>query len=417
MLTREGKLADADSVFARAESLGGGSAIGRVRAQALRQQAEQVSDPVARTGLFRAAVAADPTNPWLRLELARGLAAQNRDAEARQVMAAITNAPKPTVEQLQAGIYFFNEAHDPAQAAALISRLPEKALTADMRQIQTRAVLDADLREARTLGSTAATRSRLLAIATQPDPSGARGAAIASELVRLGDKPGAREAIRLALGASRPVTPAQRLAYAGALLGAGYPSDAKIVTASVQTTHLSPFQASTLAELRDNAAVYSADNLNTAGKTADAYDELAPRLAANPDSPELNMALSRLYEANKKPREALAINEELLRRNPSSLDVRRSTVGAAIAAGEYRRARELADQAVAEFPDEPAAWIMAADVARARNELSLALRDLRPHGPFAGSNSPISPTEARRRRRINPPERRVDTGGWGRNMR
>jgi cellulose synthase operon protein C len=377
VLTREGKLAEADALFARAESSGGGASIGRIRAQALQQQAEQVSDPVARTALFRAAVAADPTNPWLRLSLARGLVAQDRDAEANQVMAAVADSPKPSVEQIQAAIYFYNETHELQQASALIGRLPDKARTQDMRQIQARATLDADLREARDLGSLAATRSRLLAVAARPDPTGVRGAEISVELVRLGDKPAAREAIRLALAASRPVTPAQRLAYAGALLGAGYPNDAKTVTAALPVTHLSPLQASTLAALQDNTAVYSSDNLNTAGKTADAYDQLAPRLAANPDSPELNMALSRLYEAKQKPRQALAINEELLRRNPSSLAVRRSTVGAALAAGEYDRASELAKQTMTEFPDEPEAWVTAADVARARNEPGVALKDLK----------------------------------------
>ncbi len=327
--------------------------------------------------MFRAAVAADPTNPWLRLELARGLDAQGQDAEARQVMAAVTNAPKPTVDQLQAGIYFYNEAHDLQAASALVSRLPEKARTPTMVQIQTRATLDADLRNARSLGSAAATRSRLLELASQPDPSGARGSAISAALVKMGDKRAAREAIRRAIASSRPVTPAQRLAYAGALLGSGFPDDAKTVTASLPVTRLSPLQVTTLSSIQDDAAVYSADNLNTAGKLADAYDQLAPRLAANPDDPQLNMALSRLYEANRKPRQALAINEELLRKNPSNLEVRRSTIDAAVAAGEIRRAAELSDQTMTEFPNEPEAWMGAAEVARARNQPGVALKDLR----------------------------------------
>ncbi len=134
-------------------------------------------------------------------------------------MAAVTDVPKPTVDQLQAGIYFYNEAHELRQASALVSRLPDKARTPTMVQIQTRATLDADLRDARGLGSAAAARSRLLAIASQPDPTGARGSAIAAELVKMGDKPAAREAISPGDRRQPPVTPAQRLAYAGALLG------------------------------------------------------------------------------------------------------------------------------------------------------------------------------------------------------
>ncbi len=377
LLTREGNLAEADTLFAQAEASGGGARIGRMRAEALQQQAKKMSDPVARTGLLRAAVAADPSNPWLRLALARGLLAQDRKAEADQVMEAVAAASKPTVEQLQAGIYYYNETHNLQRAEALINRLPAEARTRDMQDIQMHAVLDAELRDARSQGSLDATRRRLLQAVSQPDPSGVRGSAIAAELVRLGDKPAAREAIRLAIVASHPVTPAQRLAYAGTLLGAGYPDDAKAVTAALQAARLSSAQARLLASLQDNTAVYAADNLNSAGKPAEAYDELVPRLAVNPNSPDLNMALSRIYETNQRSREALAINEALLRRNPDNLAVRRSAIGAALAAGESGRAHELADQTMAAFPDEPETWMAAADVARARNADSLALRDLK----------------------------------------
>ena len=43
----------------------------QARAQQLRQQAEQTTDPHAAIGLLRAAMAAAPSDPWARLDLAR----------------------------------------------------------------------------------------------------------------------------------------------------------------------------------------------------------------------------------------------------------------------------------------------------------------------------------------------------------
>ena len=380
VLTREGKTDEANQIFAEAEATGRAGAIGQVRAQMLRNQAQSMPDPVARAGLLRSAVAADPSNPWLRLEFARALLSQDRETEARQVMEPVTTAPRPSVDQLRAGIYFADTIHDNPLAASLVARLPPSAMTPEMRDVQVRADVANDLRDARSMGAAGgipAVRERMLALVAKPDPTGARATAFAGELVKAGDKAGAREVIRAALNDSRPPLPQQRIAYAGALVGAGYPQDAQIVTAGLQPDRLNPLQQSTLAEVNKTAAVFSADQLNGQGHTADAYDELAPHLAAQPDDPALNLALARLYATKDQPKKALQIDEELLKRNPSSLDVRVGTISAAIAAGDLSRASELANQTKQEFPDEPQAWVAAAQVARARGDNGQALAALK----------------------------------------
>ncbi len=89
------------------------------------------------------------------------------------------------------------------------------------------------------------------------------------------------------------------------------------------------------------------------------------------------MALARLYEAHHQPAKAVAITEELLKRNPSSLNVRVATIGAALAAGNTSRAAELAAQTKEEFSDEPQAWVASANVARAQGHSGEALSELR----------------------------------------
>ena len=237
VLSREGKTDEANALFARAEAAGGGNAIGASRADLLRRQAQSVSDPEARVGLFRAAVAADGANPWLKLELSRALLEQGKNGEARQVMDPILQTSRPTTDQLRSAIYYAESANDYPLAATLVQKLPPAARTGDLVAAEQRGLADADLRDARSAGSTPAIRDRMLTLASKPDPSGARATAFSRELIRLGDKAGAREVIRTALAAGQP-TPQQRLAYSGALIAAGYPRDAQVVSGGVQTARL-----------------------------------------------------------------------------------------------------------------------------------------------------------------------------------
>ena len=377
VLSREGKTTDADQVYAQAQSYGGGNALGQNRAQQLRQQAQTVSDPVARTGLFRAAVAADPSNPWLRLELARSLLAQDREAEARTVMAAVTDLPRPTVDQLKAGIYFAASDHEDRLAANLVARLPANARTPEMQQIGVQSEIAGDVQDARSQPTVGGMQQRMVALASKPDPTGSRASQFAQALTRAGDKQGARDVIRAALAANPTPTPQQRIAYAGALIGAGYPRDAKVVTAGLSPSQLNPLQRSNLASLQDDAAVSAADSLNSRGQTADALGELTPRLRQDPSNPALNMALARVYQTEKQPGTAVAITQELLRRNPGDLQVQVAAVSAALAAGQTDRAATLARQLTTAFPGEPQGWFLAAQVARIRGDTGAALTDLR----------------------------------------
>ena len=402
MLTQAGRFDEAETLFAQAGSRSSTAEVSRLRGEAYRMQAGSTSDTSQRVALLRQAVAADPANPWIRLELARMLLSQGHAAEGQAVMAGVTSSNKATSQQLLAGIYYANEAKNLQLAGALAARLPDRDRDPDIRAIQVRAGVEADLQQAHALGTPDAVRRQLFVLAAQPDPTGLRVGAFGQDLVRRGDKPSARELVRIAL-AARPPTPAQRIAYAGVLVGADYPNDAKAVAGRLQGVRLNPVQATNLATVGDNIAVSSADTLNGRGRSDDALNELQPRLSANPDSPDLNMALGRVYEAKQQTSRALELNEALLRRNPSNIDVRRSTISAAMAAGELRRANALADETRTLFPDDPQAWMISADVARARGQSGQALQDLRTarslrqeqlrNGSQASANMPLRPTQ------------------------
>ena len=376
LAAQSGRFAEAEKLFARAGGQANTAEISRLRGEAYRLQASTATDPAQRLALLRQATAVDPRDPWIRLELARLLAAQGRDGEANAIMAAVTASPQASPQQLLAGIYYANENKDLRQAGVLASRLPEANRDDLVRDIQSRSAIQAEIQDAQTRGTPDEVRDRIFELAARPDPTGARADALASYLTRRGDKGGAREVVRLALAGMTP-TPQQRIAYAGALVGANYPGDAKRVTAKLAGERLTPLQTTRLAGVNDMIAVSSADQLNRRGRSNAALEELQPRLEENPDSTDLNMALVRAYEGKRQSRRALALGEDLLKKNPGSLDVRQTTLSAAVAAGDLTRAAQLADETRTMFPDAPQSWIMSAESLRAHGQNTRALEDLR----------------------------------------
>jgi hypothetical protein len=172
----------------------------------------------------------------------------------------------------------------PADAAEIIGRLPPAARDAEMQALLARARVATDIGNAEALAaiSPAAARQRLLALAAAPDPDGTRGVAVAHAFIALHDAAGAREALATAQAATPNPSPAQRLAYAGTLLDAGDMDGARVLIASLQVAPgLTPDQRRALAQLSAGIAVRTADTLNNDGRTADAYDVLAPELARN----------------------------------------------------------------------------------------------------------------------------------------
>jgi thioredoxin-like negative regulator of GroEL len=217
----------------------------------------------------------------------------------------------------------------------------------------------------------------LLTIAGQPDPSGGRGLAVAKAFVALSDPADAQAAIAAAAAANPSAGGAARLLWAQGLLSAGDVAGANALLASVPMGQLTPDQQTSLADLRNGIAIRTSDTLNTAGRTADAYDQLAPALMRSPDDPALNSALARLYQTANDPRKALAINEQILQNDPNNPDARRGAVAAAIQMGNYALASRFVNDNLIQNPNDPQNWILAADIAQARGLNDDALHDLR----------------------------------------
>lgn len=350
-------------------------------------EAQQTDNPAGQSGSLDERIAAlqdavgrNGGDPWLRLRLAQALLKADRHREAQSVMAVIGQMANPPATALQAGILFAGQANDLGTARALLARLPVRSRTPDTQAVADQVALDAEINGAEADGS--AGHGRLVALAQRPDPTGARGIQIAQALVRLGDKAAAGRALQLGIQAVPSPMPAQRLAYAGSMLGMGNTKGARTMLAAldsqlaVRGSVLTPDQDAARKRLVAGLAVVDSDRLNEQGQQADAYDRLAPVLAADPDAVASNLALARLYQSDQRPRKALALDLAVLERSPSDLDAHLAAVQAAVDCGDLTQAAALARDALVIDPEDPRAWLAAAAVHRARNNGRAALGDL-----------------------------------------
>jgi Tfp pilus assembly protein PilF len=365
---------------------GTGAAPANAEATRLRTQAAATADPEVAAALLRNAVAAAPTDPWARLDLARALRKLGRASEARALIedgAAQTGSD----DSLFAAALFAEEDNRPAAAEALVARIPPARRNPDMARLQARVRAVAEIaRIAANLGTSGANnpaallagdpRSQLLAMAARPDPGGGTGAAVIRAFATAGDSVSAGDAARAAQAANPKASPAARLVLAGALLNAGNETDATAMVIQLEQSPLTAEQRRDIVALRVGLAIRASDRLNEADDQAAAFEKLRPVLAAGPSNVDARLALARLYQGAQQPAEALKVAETLLLRDPRNMDARAQAVEAAIAAGNRARARALVAEAQSLAPRDSRVLFLQARVARAFGDTTEARRML-----------------------------------------
>ncbi|MBP0494641.1 cellulose biosynthesis protein BcsC [Roseomonas indoligenes] len=345
-----------------------------------RAEAARVSDPAAAAAILRNAVAASPEDPWTRLDLARALRRQGRNAEARATVEELA-ARSTNPDAAFAAALLAEEDNRFADADALLARVPPNRRSPDMARLAAR------VRGQREVQAAAASlqlspyegRARLLALAARPDPTGSTAAAVIRAFGDANDRAGATEAARTALANREASGTAARIAIAGALLGAGLDAEATALAAQADAAGATAEQRRDLAAIRAGAAIRGADRLNESGDQADAFERLRPVLASDPGNGDANLALSRLYLGARRPEEALRVAEAVLMRDPRNLEARRGAIEASLAIGDRERAESLLAGAQSANPRDSRVALLevrvaraAGDEARARNALEQA---------------------------------------------
>lgn len=352
--------------------------VGNPMVNQLRAEAARTTDPFVAEALLRQALTTAPDDPWLRLDLARALRRQGQLVPARTTLEELViRDPRP--DSLYAAALFADEEGRIADAENFLNRIPPAARSPDMSRLQTRIRTQRDVqRAAQGLGRTTAdARVQLLTIAARPDPTGATAAAVIRAFGDANDRFGAAEAARVGEAANRSAGTQARLAIAGALLGAGLDGEAAALADQLDAVpSLTAEQRRDIASLRAGIAVRSSDRLNADGNQAQAFERLRPTLERDPENTEANLALARLYQGARDPREAQRIAEAMLARNPRNFDARQGAIDAAIALRQRARAEALLAEGQEIFPRESRMSLLEARVAIAFNQEDRARRAL-----------------------------------------
>ena len=330
------------------------------RAGQLQAEAAQTTDAAVAVTLLRSAVDLAPLDPWPRLDLARALKRQGRGPEGRALVEELA-ARSNTADAHFAAALLAQEDGRPDDADSQLGAIATNRRTPDMSRLQARIRTERDI--ARAASPNAGGRPALMAIATRPDPSGSTGAAVIRALGNAGDRSGAVEASRVALAANTGAGPAARLAIAGALLAADADTDAAGIADQLNAAALTGDQRRDLASLRGGIAIRASDRLNESGAQAQAFERLRPVLADNPDNPDGQLALARLYQGARQPAEALALAQSVLARDPRNFAARQGAVDAAIALGDRRTAQILVADAQSNSPNDSRLTYLQARVA------------------------------------------------------
>lgn len=333
----------------------------------LRTEAAGSTDPAVAITLLRSAVNLAPADPWARLDLARLYRRQGRGGEARALVEEIA-ARDNTPDSRFAAALLAQEDGRLDDADAELNAIPPLRRSPDMARLQARIRTDRDIKQAAAGLAGGAGRQDLMQIAARPDPSGAGGAAVIRAFGVAGDRTAASEAARVTLAANPGAGPAARLAVAGALLASGAEPQAAQMADQLAAAPLSPDQRRDLAALRNGLAIRASDTLNEAGAQGQAFERLRPVLAADPDSPDAQLALARLYQGNRQPAAALRLARAVLARDPANLNAREGAITAAIAMGDHRTANDLIAEAQTLGPADSRVMLMQARVARAFGE-------------------------------------------------
>ena len=320
VLTAEGKTDEAASLATRltaadrARIAGTG---GNAQSDLLRVAAKDAAargDAAAARAKFAQALAADPKNPWLRLDFARFLAKSGAAADGFSTVDPAASGGTPL--GVYAAAIFDDEQHRPADALAKLDRIPAASRTAEMGKLRADVLSAGTIARARMLaaaGKGAEARRTLVALFHDPALKPADKAGVPHALAALGDSEGAARLYREAMADRSPESAKAAIDYAWLQLKNGNDTQAAtIVTQAEANGAASP----DLQKLKSALAVRTADALRRNGDAAGAIAALTPLLKAHPGDAGLLLAMGRAYGDSGEKRQALHYFETAYRRNP-----------------------------------------------------------------------------------------------------
>ena len=364
---------------ARFEKAGTGGEAERLRNEA--KAASANGDNATAMAKFRAAIAADPRNPWIRLDYARYLAGQGHMPEAFAAVDPAASGNTPT-SVLVAAMF---DAQQDRWVSALdrMNSIPVNLRTEDIKNFRDRIYVRGTIERAKQMiaaGNTAEGRTILVNLYQDPSVTTDEKRQAPFEIVKeLHDYPTALQITRNAYMRGGPGSVKAGADYASLLIMEGkHDEEAAQVMAQINASgRVNANNREDLTPVDITLAIRRADKLRDKGDYAAAYDQISPYLADNPDDTNLLLAEGRIYASAGRGKEAMEYFDKAYQQDSGNVDVIRGVVQGAILAHRYSEAEDYLDKGMENDPQNPWFFYLKAQVARARGNNAAAIAALR----------------------------------------
>ncbi|MCX2943883.1 cellulose synthase subunit BcsC-related outer membrane protein [Rahnella perminowiae] len=344
----------------------------------MRRQAAQAmasNDPQRALNILQQALERQPSNVWVKLDMARILQSQGQTAQAQSLMAP-SSRPGASSADLYAAALFASETKNWSTANALLSRIPRSSQNQGMRELAQRANFNAQMADAENYlqqGNTAAASNTLRALAQNPPGAPADVGALAKNLAASGQLPLAVQLVRQNMRQGVNGNAGDYADQISVLNQAGLSNEAQAFLQNPQIQ--SGTSPTALASLRDGFVINQADQLREQGQYAAAYDKLVVALQADPQNRDLMLAMARLYQSGKLNKQAGQVYNYLMSNDTPTQDARVGAINVALGEGDNQRAKTLMEGL--HGPRTPDRLLLEARVAEAQGDHQQALALLR----------------------------------------
>ncbi|MFC0229377.1 cellulose biosynthesis protein BcsC [Serratia aquatilis] len=319
-------------------------AVAGVNVDPLRKQAEvamQNNEPQRAMTYLQQALEKQPSNVWVRLDMARILNKQGQELQAQTLISPLMQMGAPP-DSLYAAALFASERNDWLNVSTLMARIPVARQSVAMRALAATAAANQQRVSAENYikqGNTASAAVILRQLAEKPPSDPAALGELAKDLMVVGD---ATTAVKLVRDNMRQGVKGSAGDYAGQIAvlnqaGLSQEADAWLNNPALRARSTSK----DISQLQLGSVINEADKLRLQGQYGAAYDKLIGALRSDPQNPEIMLAMGRLYQSGNMNKEAGQVFNYLLSRNGLNQGAREGAVGVALSEGDVDRAKQL----------------------------------------------------------------------------
>lgn len=369
------------------QQAGGVARMRSLYATGLAQAAISVGNYASAQASLEEALQSDPSNPWVRLELARLYQRNGFQKEAIGLMQGILISDPHNADALYAAAVYASESRDWPAAYDALARVPQPQRTQAMAELYQQASQQLYIRQAADMARQGR-RAEAVSILTHveansggdPDTRGALAEAYAD----IGDPGRALAMLRPLRTEGKAQDVDGSLLYANVLLKTNQVAEASGLLRYLESQALTPDQRNRLDDLSAGVMVRQADALRERGDLVSAYDAIAPVLQRNPNNRDATEALARMYSAAGQGKQALELYQRLLDTYQGDARLHLNAAQAGQRAKEYAYALKEAESAVALAPDQPEILVGAARIYQSQGKNKEASRLMERIGAYQG---------------------------------